>query len=175
MLIFIKKKYYCYYYCYCYYYYYYLILLASTYYFYFGTLQTFLASGLDFFRIIVELESKYSRHANLNSMNNEYHPFFFELSNRSNGEFESNLSYTEFSTSYQERYKDRRKKERKKEWLPANNLWFSPFGCRIFESWCLHIPVIDRTSFTGPPLSLSLLPVATACNIHEGLCIIGNK
>ena len=55
------------------------------------------------------------------------------------------------------------------------NLWFCfPFGWRIFETWCLHIPVMDRTPFIGPPLSLTLFAICyllVTASIYLRVCV----
>ena len=47
---------------------------------------------------------------------------------------------------------------------------FFPFGCRIFETWCLHIPVMDRTPFTGP-LSLALYYLLLLHAMYLRICV----
>ena len=51
-------------------------------------------------------------------MDKEYYLFSFDLSNRSNGEFESDIRKISPLAIKREREE---RKERKKEWLPAND------------------------------------------------------
>ena len=55
-------------------------------------------------------------------------------------------------------------------WYVRNSLFvFCFLEWRIFDIWCLHIPVADRTSFTGTVFPLSL--IILLFRAHIGLSV----